>query len=370
MRCDIFIAGGGPAGLASAIALRQRGADVVVADALRPPIDKACGEGLMPDARRDLGRLGISLDSAAGAEFTGIAFADSESRVAAEFPRGVGIGVRRPVLHKLLVDRAAELGVRMLWNTSVVLNGGAAVTLGGEACGYRWMIGADGHASRVRAWAGLERGRLRSRRFGFRVHYRVAPWSAHVEVHWGPLGQAYITPVGPQEICVSTMTRHSGVRGSQMIESIPFLCDKLAGAETTTAERGSLTLTRRLHRVTRGNVALVGDASGSADAITGEGLAMSFRQALLLAESLEEGSLEGYESRHKGILALPQRMAGLMLLMDRSPRLRRRALAAMAVRPELFRGLLAVHVGEQPLPRFVLRHGAQLGARVCLPGIL
>jgi anaerobic glycerol-3-phosphate dehydrogenase len=47
-RCDALIVGGGPAGLASAIALRQKGLDVLVADALRPPIDKACGEGLMP----------------------------------------------------------------------------------------------------------------------------------------------------------------------------------------------------------------------------------------------------------------------------------------------------------------------------------
>ena len=50
IRCDALIAGGGPAGLAAAIALRQKGLDVLVADALWPPIDKACGEGLMPDA--------------------------------------------------------------------------------------------------------------------------------------------------------------------------------------------------------------------------------------------------------------------------------------------------------------------------------
>jgi len=74
-----------------------------------------------------------------------------------------------------------------------------------------------------------------------------------------------------------------------VIDSIPFLRNKLAGAQVSSAERGALTLTRRLHRVTRGNVALVGDASGSADAITGEGLAMGFRQALLLAESQSVG---------------------------------------------------------------------------------
>ncbi|HLH33588.1 MAG TPA: hypothetical protein VKX41_02875 [Alloacidobacterium sp.] len=52
---DVLIVGGGPAGLA----LRMQGADVLVVDALRPPIDKACGEGLMPDAHRDLAALGL-----------------------------------------------------------------------------------------------------------------------------------------------------------------------------------------------------------------------------------------------------------------------------------------------------------------------
>lgn len=368
MRCDVLIAGGGPAGLASAIALRQRGADVLVADALCPPIDKPCGEGLMPDSRRELAKLGIAIESACGAEFTGIVFADSHARVSADFPQGLGLGVRRTVLHRLLLRRAADLGVRMLWNTPVVLRKAQPVKPGNQPCAYRWLVGADGHASRVRAWAALEAASVCSARFGFRAHFRVAPWNSHVEVHWGSLGQAYITPVGPQEICVAAMSRHSGVRLSQLIESIPFLRAKLAAVEATTRERGALTLTRRLHRVTRNNVALVGDASGSADAITGEGLAMGFRQALLLADSVEAGGVEGYEAGYQKILALPQRMAAVMLLLDRSAWLRRRTLHALASRPELFREMLAVHVGAQPLPRFVLHHGAELGALLLLPG--
>jgi len=42
---DIFIIGGGPAGLAAAIAARQRGFRVVVADGAQMPINKPCGEG-------------------------------------------------------------------------------------------------------------------------------------------------------------------------------------------------------------------------------------------------------------------------------------------------------------------------------------
>lgn len=367
--CDVLVVGGGPAGLAAAIALRQQGADVVVADALRPPIDKPCGEGLMPDSRGELARLGVEMDARQGAEFRGILFAGERARVSAEFPRGVGLGLRRPALQQRLLERAEAAGVRFRWGSPVMARQGRPVTVAGEAVAYRWLIGADGHASQVRAYAGLDAETRRSQRFGFRAHYRVAPWSEFVEIHWGALGQAYVTPVGEREICVAAIARRPGVRLSEMLEGIPFLRDKLAEAERATPERGAVTLTRRLRRVTRENVALIGDASGSADAITGEGLAMGFRQALLLAESLELGGLERYEARHAGILALPHRMAGLMLLMDRFPALQRRALGAMAARPELFRELLAVHVGEQPLPQFVLRHGATMGALMLAPGL-
>ena len=60
IRCDALIAGGGPAGLAAAIALRQKGLDVLVADALQSAHRQGCGEGLMPDARNDLAALGVS----------------------------------------------------------------------------------------------------------------------------------------------------------------------------------------------------------------------------------------------------------------------------------------------------------------------
>lgn len=372
--CDILIAGGGPAGLATAIALRQRGADVLVADAMQPPVDKPCGEGLMPDARRELARLGVEPDTRHGAEFQGIRFSGDEAQVSADFPHGLGLGLRRTQLHRLLLQRAEDLGVRMLWNAPVTLRAGEPVALGTQSLRYRWLIGADGQASRVRAWAGLEAASIRSRRFGHRAHFRLLPdsgypWSPYVEIHWGSRGQAYVTPVSRDEVCVSAMTREPGLRLGDILAAIPALRDRLSAAQQSTPERGALTVTRRLHRVASGNVALVGDASGSADAITGEGLAMSFREALLLADSLAAGGLDLYAARHSQILTLPQHMASLMLLLDRFPRLRARILPVLAARPQLFAGMLAVHVGEQPMPQFLLRHGAELGALLLAPGL-
>jgi len=50
---DICIVDRGPAGLATALALRQRGFTVTVVDCAVPPIDNACGEGLSVAFKHD-----------------------------------------------------------------------------------------------------------------------------------------------------------------------------------------------------------------------------------------------------------------------------------------------------------------------------
>src|SRR3984957_2698657 len=256
MGCDVLIVGGGPAGLAAAIALRQKGLDVLVADALHPPIDKACGEGLMPDARKDLAALGIAVHE--GAPFEGIAFLAGRRHAAAYFEHGTGIGVRRLQLHALLVDRCRQLGVRLVWGTRVQITPHEPLLVDGRRCTYRHAIGADGLSSRMRLAMGLGQGKIFSRRFGARCHYRVKPWSRMVEVHWGDLGQAYITPVGEEEICVATVVRSPEIRMKAVLASLPGLRAHLEGADSVSKMRGALTTTRKLHRVTAGNVALTG----------------------------------------------------------------------------------------------------------------
>jgi flavin-dependent dehydrogenase len=366
MRSDALIVGGGPAGLAAAIALRQKGLDVVVADALRPPIDKACGEGLMPDAREDLAALGIATHH--GAPFEGIAFLAGHRQSAAYFERGSGIGIRRLQLHELLVERCRELGVRLAWGTRAHITPHEPLSVDGESCTYRYAIGADGQSSRMRLAMGLGQGKIFSRRFGARCHYRVKPWSRMVEVHWGELGQAYVTPVGEEEICVATVARSPEIRMKTVLAGLPALRERLQGATVLSTMRGALTTTRKLHRVTAGNIALTGDASGSADAVTGEGIGLSFRHALLLAEAIAVDNLEIYEAGHLVIQRMPHLMSRVMLRMDAWPWMRERAMSLLSSQPQLFAHLLALHLGERSLGDFLLRDAPALALRLLNEG--
>jgi len=125
----------------------------------------------------------------------------------------------------------------------------------------------------------------------------------------------------------------------------PDLARKLAGAATLTGERGAITVMRRLQRVHRGRIALIGDASGSVDAITGEGMGLAFRQSLALADALLANNLDQYQAAHRQMARRPTLMAHLMLTLDRFPRLRPLVLRTFAAKPVIFERLLAVHVG-------------------------
>ena len=341
MKCDVLIVGGGPAGLAAAIAARLKGFTVTVADSARPPIDKACGEGLLPAAPAALAQLGIRLTRDHAFPFRGIRFLDDGASVDASFPAGNGWGIRRTKLHQLLSDRANEIGVRLLW--------GAAPNCLDEMRGAGWIIGADGQNSRVRCMYNLDAASKEARRFGFRRHYQVAPWTDCVEVHWASGFQIYVTPVGSNEVGVALLTRERRQRVDQALQVFPQLQRRLAGAAYSSVERGAVTMSRRLRRVVCERTALIGDASGSVDAITGEGLSLAFRQAIALADALAARNLEAYQAEHRRLARKPMLMADFMLLLDRSPWLRQRTLRVMASRPAIFGSLLALHVGTPSL---------------------
>jgi 2-polyprenyl-6-methoxyphenol hydroxylase-like FAD-dependent oxidoreductase len=229
---DVLIVGGGPAGLAAAIAISNKGFRVTVVDGHAPPIDKPCGEGMMPETLAALLHLGVSFVPPEGFPFRGITLAQDGARISADFPRGRALGLRRPILHERLAARAEECGVRLLWRTVVTGIAGDSVLLSQGTMRAEWIVGADGHGSRVRRWIGLDSATHDRPRYANRRHYRMRPWSQTMEIHWAGRSQAYVTPIADDEVCVVMMAETAEEAAfERAILEMPELREKLADAQ-------------------------------------------------------------------------------------------------------------------------------------------
>ncbi len=182
----VAIVGGGPAGLAAAIAQAQAGVSVVVLERGSWPRDKVCGEGVMPTGVAVLDRLGV-LPLIAPAQcrpFRGIDWLNvAGAGVGGDFAQGAGLAIRRTGLSDALVRRAKQLDGIALWARACVQDvrlqpdgmvlsitqGGASRTLRAQV-----VVAADGRHSPIRKRFGLDGPpSVSMQRWGARQHFEI-----------------------------------------------------------------------------------------------------------------------------------------------------------------------------------------------------
>jgi flavin-dependent dehydrogenase len=328
---DLLVAGGGPAGLATAIHAVRAGLNVVVVEPRAGTIDKACGEGLMPPAVSQLDALGVALT---GWPVRGITYADAEHQVSAAFRGANGLGVRRTSLHGAMLDRVATLGIRVVAGRVDAVRQTANEV---SAAGFRarYLVAADGLHSPIRRALGLSLPDRIPGRYGIRRHFTIAPWSEYVEVHWAAESEAYVTPVAPDLVGIAVLTSRRGGFEAQLAE-FPQLASRVGSAPAATTVRGAGPLRQRVRRRVAGRVLLVGDAAGYVDALTGEGISLSLATAGALVDCVSRDRPEEYERAWLRLSRSYRWLTGA-LLWARRRRLLAPAIVPLAVRlPKVF----------------------------------
>lgn len=401
---DVLVVGAGPAGLSAAIVMAEHGFSVLVCERDPLPVEKVCGEGLLPETLRCLDVLGVRrhLASLDHYPFAGIRFRSPGGYLAdARFAEGPGWGTNRRVLSEAFRRRAGELAKLRVQDRAPVRLGearpdGIAAVVRDRTVTARLVVGADGLRSAVRTWAGITEHTPGPHRLGARQHFACAPWSEFVEVTVADGVEAYVTPSSPSAINVAFLwdpARYRAEGGAALIPSLlrafPDIAQRLRSAEPLDAGRGTGPLRRKVSAVVSDGTALIGDAAGYYDACTGEGIGQAIAQALSFTQTVvpclracagvpRRRDLAPYARAHRRITRHYTRATRVMMFAQRRPSRSDRVTRAAARMPEAVELFLSYLMGVRSgwgavprLPRLLVRAcGRQSGAATPSPEVI
>lgn len=344
---EVLVAGGGPAGAATAMLLARRGHDVLLLDKAAFPREKACAEFLSPGAVAALDRLGV-LDSVRATEPAWplgmrvcterksflLSYNDNHG-----FGRRTALGIPRPVLDDILLEHARADGVRVCEHVRVMgatVQDGHVTSLqvrgakGEEKLYARFVVGADGLHSAVARSLGLDLPVRWPRRLGLVARFQgVSGIEQFGEMHVAPGMYCGLAPVGRGMVNVGLVGALDAKRAGESVErfferrldSMAGVARRLKDARRVTPVRGAGPLARRVRHIAGPGFLLAGDAAGFLDPFTGEGVFRALRGAELAAAAVEralhrdDGVPEGYERARRAAFALKERVCRLVQLL-------------------------------------------------------
>lgn len=339
MRCDVLVLGAGPAGSALAAELARDGFRVRLADRKAFPRDKPCGEFLSPQCAPYLAALGLQqpLSDLGPRLVRGMHLHGYGSAALGRFralgphavSAGAGFGVRRGRFDELLRDAAERAGAEWLprHEFTALLRDDTGRIVGATLrdatgavtdCHARWVVGADGVHSRVARALGVQRPTPWLDQFALVSHFAGVQPQPCAEVHLFPGGFFAATTVDDGVFSTNLIVPRRTLRDrgtadwdgfvASHFDRAPGFGERLAGARRLSPWRGIGPLAFTTRRQVFEGAALVGDACGYVDPLTGEGIYFALFGARALAAALREAlhaparapaALAGYERQRR-----------------------------------------------------------------------
>ena len=321
---DVLVAGAGPAGSLAAWRLARAGARVVIVDRERFPRPKLCGDTLNPGAVALLESLGLAGGPLAAApRLAGMLISGPRAYITARYGAGLaGVAVTRTVFDAWLLGQAVAAGAKFESGVNVrganVDTSGSCPTVRGVTLSTRegamirmpalMTIAADGRASAVARSVGLARHPAAPRRWALGAYLSgVHSLSDLGEMHIRGRSYTGIAPIGGGLANVCVVADRAAVAGPASdvfwarLRAEPELGRRFSRAilESPVTSIGPLAV--NCDAPGMNGLLLAGDAAGFVDPMTGDGLHLAMRGALLAADealvALERGTAEGSVAR-------------------------------------------------------------------------
>ncbi len=334
-RADLLVLGGGPAGAAMAALAARRGVRTLIVERDRFPRDKVCGEFVSPEGCAVLARLGVleSVLSKGAMPIDSCLLADGRGRsVEAPLPdlASAGrraLGISRSALDEALLRRAAVEGAEVRESTTAVrplLEGDRVVGVvarPSDASGPEeeiragLVVAADGRRSMLQRallpGIGDPTSTSPSSWFGFKAHFpdRTRGFSRRIELFVFDGGYAGLGPVEGDRLDLALIARVEALRASgsspqrlfeeRMLRN-PLLAQRLGGGPPCSPWKTIGPLRFNVRHPAASGAIFVGDAAGTIDPFSGEGISNALSAAELavpfVMEALASGGLTGAQA--------------------------------------------------------------------------
>jgi geranylgeranyl reductase family protein len=323
LETDVLVVGAGPGGAAAAYHLARHGVDVTVVDKASFPREKVCGDGITPRGVAAIVKMGVDPDDPGFARVRGLRVHSRSATIELPWPElrswpNYGLVRTRFDFDQLLVDRATKAGARLMEGTEAVeptfRDGwvtGATVRPAGEhdaetsTVRARYVVAADGAASRFAKPAGVRRDESRplgiaARRY-YRTSYDPGPWfESWLDLWEGDLllpGYGWLFPLPDGRInlgggLLNTFKGFKDISAQRLFTAFATMLPTAWNINEGTADGRVMSgpLPMSLNRIPQAvpGMLLVGDAGGAVNPFNGEGIAYAIECGELAANLIHE----------------------------------------------------------------------------------